>query len=41
MRSGGIFDVESKQARIADLDHQAGFAEFWTDAPRARDGCLA
>ncbi|GDX82789.1 peptide chain release factor 2 [Deltaproteobacteria bacterium] len=36
-RSGGIFDVESKRARVADLEHQAGFAEFWTDAAKARE----
>ena len=37
MRSGGIFDVESRQARILDLEHQAGFPEFWNDSKRARD----
>ncbi len=37
MRSGGTFDVENRKHRIADLDHQAGFAEFWTDAARARE----
>lgn len=37
MRSGGTFDVDNRKHRIADLDHQAGFAEFWTDAARARE----
>lgn len=36
-RSGGIFDVASKQERIADLDRQAGFPEFWNDAAKARE----
>ncbi len=35
-RSGGIFDVESKQNRVDDLERQAGIPEFWNDAPRAR-----
>ncbi len=35
-RSGGIFDVDSKQNRIDDLERQAGIPEFWNDAPRAR-----
>ncbi len=34
--SGGIFDVIPKQERVADLDRQAGFPEFWNDAAKAR-----
>lgn len=37
MRSGGIFDVDRRRERIADLDRQSSFAEFWTDAARARE----
>lgn len=36
MHSGGIFDVEGKQARIDDLERQSSIGEFWGDAPRAR-----
>ena len=36
MRSGGIFDLESKQARVDDLDRQSNHTEFWTDATRAQ-----
>jgi peptide chain release factor 2 len=36
-RSGGIFDVEGKLERIADIDRQASITEFWTDAPKARE----
>lgn len=36
-RSGGIFDVAGKKERIADLDRQAGHAEFWNDAKKARE----
>ncbi len=36
MRSGGIFDVETKRERVEDLERQAGFPEFWNDAARAR-----
>lgn len=36
-RSGGIFDIEGKSERIADLDRQASIPEFWNDAPRARE----
>ncbi len=32
----GHLDVETKQERIADLERQAGFPEFWNDAARAR-----
>ncbi|MEN9787170.1 MAG: peptide chain release factor 2 [Pseudomonadota bacterium] len=32
----GHLDVDSKQERIADLERQAGFPEFWSDAARAR-----
>ena len=32
----GHLDVETKQERIADLERQAGFPEFWSDAGRAR-----
>ncbi len=35
-RSGGIFDVDGKLERIADLERQAGVPEFWNDAVRAR-----
>lgn len=35
-RSGGIFDVDGKKERIADLDRQSMVPEFWNDAPRAR-----
>ncbi len=34
--SGGIFDVVSKQERVADLERQAGIPEFWNDAAKAR-----
>ncbi len=27
----------NKAARVADLEHQAGFAEFWSDAAKARE----
>ncbi|MFN7146887.1 MAG: peptide chain release factor 2 [Myxococcota bacterium] len=33
----GIFDVDGKQERIADLDRQSSIPEFWNDAPRARE----
>jgi peptide chain release factor 2 len=36
-RSGGIFDIANKLERIADLDRQAGFPEFWNDAAKARE----
>jgi peptide chain release factor 2 len=34
--SGGIFDVDGKKERIADLDRQSMVPEFWNDASRAR-----
>lgn len=36
-RSGGIFDVDGKLGRIADLERQSEFPEFWNDAARARE----
>lgn len=36
MRSGGIFDVEGKQARIHDLDQQSAMPAFWEDQARAQ-----
>jgi peptide chain release factor 2 len=36
MRSGGIFDIDGRRERIADIDRQSQFAEFWADAARAR-----
>jgi len=34
--SGGFFDVEAKQRRIADLESQQGEPGFWNNADRAR-----
>ena len=36
MRSGGIFDIATKQSRVADLDRQAEMPEFWNDNARAQ-----
>jgi peptide chain release factor 2 len=35
-RSGGIFDIESKQRRAADLEAQASIPSFWDDNERAQ-----
>jgi peptide chain release factor 2 len=34
--SGGIFDIDGKRLRIAELDEQAGAPEFWTVADKAQ-----
>jgi len=34
-RSGGIFDLDGLNRRIADLEEQSGEPEFWTDAARS------
>jgi len=34
--SGGIFDIDGKRKRIAELDEQAGAPEFWTLADKAQ-----
>lgn len=36
MRSGGIFDVESKRRRVQDLEAQASIPSFWDDNTRAQ-----
>ena len=36
-RSGGIFDIQGKQARADDLDRQASMPEFWTDSAKAQE----
>jgi peptide chain release factor 2 len=35
-RSGGIFDVAGREARIAQLDASASGADFWNDGERAQ-----
>jgi peptide chain release factor 2 len=34
--SGGIFDIDGKRLRIAELDQQTGAAEFWSAADKAQ-----
>jgi peptide chain release factor 2 len=34
--SGGIFDVDGKKRRIAELDAQAGTPDFWSSAEKAQ-----
>jgi peptide chain release factor 2 len=34
--SGGIFDIDGKRLRIAELDQQTGAAEFWNAADKAQ-----
>ena len=34
--SGGIFDVEAKQARIAVIDHEMSAPTFWEDTRKAQ-----
>jgi len=36
MRSGGIFEVEAKRRRAADLEAQASIPSFWDDNTRAQ-----
>jgi peptide chain release factor 2 len=36
MRSGGIFDVKGKKARVEDLDRQAAMPAFWEDPAAAQ-----
>lgn len=36
MRSGGIFDIGSKQDVVDDLERQASLPEFWEDPDRAK-----
>ena len=35
-RSGGIFDIDAKRARIAELDEKANHPEFWNDTKAAK-----
>lgn len=37
MRSGGDFDVESKQRRLEEIESQSAQESFWADASRAKD----
>jgi peptide chain release factor 2 len=36
MRSGGIFDIEAKNARVEDLDRQSAMPAFWEDQTAAQ-----
>jgi len=36
MRSGGIFDIETKERRVRDLNAQASIPSFWDDNDRAQ-----
>jgi peptide chain release factor 2 len=38
-RSGGIFDLDQKSARLKELEHQATASDFW-DAPQKAQGIL-
>ena len=35
-RSGGIFDIQAKRARIAELDEKSNHPEFWNDNIKAK-----
>lgn len=37
MSSGGIFDIEGKKERIAELDAECSRPEFWNDADKAQE----
>ena len=36
MRSGGIFDVAQREARIAELNARAAAPDFWNDSEQAQ-----